>query len=54
MMKFFVLLLAIIAAALTWFWFMKTGKKFKNENPVYVCPECGDLHCTCYLEEKDK
>ena len=37
-----------------WFWLMKTGNKSENENLVYVCPECGDHHCNCYLEEKEK
>jgi len=54
MIKLLVLLLLVIAGVLIWLWLMKTGKKSENENPVYVCPECGDLHCSCYLEEKDK
>ena len=54
MMKLLVLLLFIIAAALIWFWLRKTGNKSENENPVYVCPECGEHHCNCYPEGKDK
>ena len=54
MMTVLILLLLIIVAVLICFWLMKTGKKSKNENPVYVCPECGDHHCNCYLEEKNK
>lgn len=54
MIKLLVLVMLIIVAALIWLWLKKTGKKSGNENPVYVCPECGDHHCNCYLQEKDK
>jgi hypothetical protein len=54
MMKLLILLLFIIAAVLIWFWIRKIRSKSENENPVYLCPECGDHHCNCYLEEKDK
>jgi hypothetical protein len=54
MTTLFIVLLLIIIAALIWFWLSKTEKKSENETPVYVCPECGDHHCNCYLEEKDE
>ena len=54
MMKLIILVVSIIAATSIWFWLRKTGNKTENENPVYVCPECGDHHCNCFLEEKDK
>ncbi len=54
MMKLLILLLFVIAAALIWFRLRKTGNKSENEDPVYVCPECGDHHCNCYLEGKDE
>jgi hypothetical protein len=35
-----------------WFWLMKTGNKAENENPVYVCAECGDDHCIVILKKR--
>ena len=54
MMRFVIVLLFIIAAVLIWFWIVKNGNKSEHKKPVYVCPECGDHHCNCYLEEKDQ
>ena len=53
MTTFFIVLLLIVIATLLWFWLPRAERKSKNEAPVYVCPECGEHHCNCYLEEKD-
>ncbi|MBW2142933.1 MAG: hypothetical protein JRG75_00855 [Deltaproteobacteria bacterium] len=44
--------LIIVAAVLIWFWVIKTKSAPESEIPVYVCPEGGDHHGSCYLEEK--
>ena len=54
MMKLIIFLLLIIVGVLIWFWLRKKENKPKEETPIYVCPECGEHHCNCYLEEKDK
>ncbi len=54
-MKLILLILILAAAVSLWFWFSKRGTKSdkKQKKPVYVCPECGDLHCNCYLEKDE-
>jgi len=47
-----ILTLVIVAAALIWLWVIKTRSAPESEIPVYVCPECGDHHCNCYLEDE--
>jgi len=47
-----ILTLIIVAAALIWLWVIKTRSAPESEIPVYVCPECGDHHCNCYLEDE--
>lgn len=43
--------LVIVAAALIWFWVIRARSAPESEIPVYVCPECGEKHCNCYLED---
>lgn len=54
-MNIIILLLIVAAIVIIGFWFIKTEKKpiKKNKNPVYVCPECGDYHCNCFLEKNN-
>ena len=49
----FVLILVIVIAALIGFRFAKVGRKPEKEIPTYVCPDCGERHCNCYLEKKN-
>lgn len=54
-METILLILIITGAVICWVWFSRRGTKMKEKqkNPVYVCPECGNLHCNCYLEKDE-
>ena len=49
-----ILTLFIVAAVLIWLRVTKKRHEPETDIPVYVCPECGDKHCNCYLEEEVK
>ena len=42
----------IVAAVLIRFWIIKKDTGPVSKNPTYVCPECGDKNCNCYLEKE--
>jgi|GEM_PF-2007330 hypothetical protein len=44
------LLVAVIAVILVFV--LTRQRRPKEEIPLYVCPECGNHHCNCYLKEK--
>ncbi len=46
-------LLVIAAVLLITLWLKHTNIEPQNNNPVYVCPECGDHHCNCYPEKEE-
>jgi hypothetical protein len=50
-MMWVIVVMIIFVVALIWFWIIKTKNASDSEIPVYVCPECGDSHCNCYLED---
>ena len=50
-MWFILITLVIILAALGWLWITKADSEPNSDIPVYICPECGDKHCNCYLEK---
>jgi len=41
----------IVVAVLVWFWIIRTRKEPESDVPTYECPECGEKHCNCYLQE---
>jgi hypothetical protein len=49
-----VVTMIIVAAAAIWLWKIKKESKLKSKNPTYVCPECGDKNCNCYLEKEEQ
>lgn len=47
-----VLLFCVIAAVvLVIILVNRKRKKPEDDIPLYVCPECGEHHCNCYLKE---
>jgi hypothetical protein len=48
------LTLIVVAAAFIWLRIIKRSNEPEKDLPTYVCPECGDKHCNCYLEEELK
>jgi len=48
------LTLIVVAAALIWLMMQKKRNEPETDLPSYVCPECGDKNCNCYLEEEVK
>lgn len=41
---------AVIVVILV-FILIRQGRQ-KEEIPLYVCPECGEHHCNCYLKDE--
>ncbi|MDY6879637.1 MAG: hypothetical protein V2J25_10040 [Desulfatiglans sp.] len=54
-MEVVLIVLILAVGVFLWFWFAKRRTHInKEENPpVYVCTECGSLHCNCYLEKEE-
>ncbi len=43
----------VIGAVLAFLLFSKRPAP-EEEAPAYVCKECGESHCNCYLEEETR
>jgi len=46
-----VFLLIIIAVAAILFRAIYSGGEPQDKTNMYVCTECGEKHCNCYLDE---
>ncbi len=53
-MNLIILALLILAILLVLFWLIKKEKTKEDKIPSYVCPECGEHHCNCYLEKMEE
>ena len=46
------LFFAVVAVVLVYILVRQRQKRLKEKVPLYVCPECGEHNCNCYLKEE--